>query len=97
MAEITRENGTMLCRFEGRLDTATCPAVEEELQAALAEPPTRAVFDMADVDYVSSAFLKVCVKVAKQLGSENLALTHMQPHVKKIFKIAGFDKLMAIE
>lgn len=97
MPEITRENGTMHCRFEGRLDTVGCPAVADQLSAALVDPPSRAVFEMADVNYVSSAFLQICMKVAKQLGMGNLTLTHMQPHVKKIFKIAGFDTLMATE
>jgi len=55
------------------------------------------VFDLEKVNYVASAFLRICIKVAKDVGAKDLEIIHTCPHVKKVFKIAGLDRQLKIK
>jgi len=87
--------------FEGKLTSPLCaglsPAVEAEVKAILADKPdAKLVFDLAQVEYVVSAFLRICLWSAKQLPKGNFAITNCRPEVKKIFSIARFDNLFDV-
>lgn len=88
-------DGTLHCIFAGRLDTAVSAAVDADLQAQLTDTGRPVVFDLAQVDYVSSAFLRLCVATAKRVPA--FSIVKVDPSVKRVFKIAGFEKLMRIE
>ena len=96
MLRYETEPGRLVCRFSGTLDTAECGRFEEELRRAVSEAPGRVVFDLADVDYVASSFLRVCLVSFKAKGPGGFSIANMHPTVKKVFKIAGFDKGMEI-
>ena len=53
--------------LNGRLDTNTAPELEAELDAVVTEPIQLLVFDMTDLEYISSAGLRVIFKGTKQL------------------------------
>lgn len=50
-------------------------------------------FDLAEVDYIASAFIHICVQHAKIAGPGKFSIVNCQPFVKKTLKIAGFDSL----
>jgi len=37
------------------------------------------IFDLKDVDYILSSFIRVCVNVAKQAGAGQFSVVHCQP------------------
>jgi anti-anti-sigma factor len=78
------------------MDTVTTGNLTPEVTARAAEAPGAVVFDLAEVDYVSSAFLRLCLQVGKQKGPGQLSLVHVKPQVLKVLKIAGFDKILAV-
>ena len=41
-------------------------------------------------------FLGMCLSVMKEPGIESFELANVTPNVKKVFKIAGIDNLIAI-
>jgi anti-anti-sigma factor len=96
MFELSKIGDKMLCKFSGRQDTTTCMEMEAKLSEVTGEklPVT---FDLKEVEYVSSAFLRLCLRVAKEVGTEKFAVVNLNPSVKKVFKIAGFDKLVKAE
>jgi anti-anti-sigma regulatory factor len=49
------------------------------------------------VEFVSSAFLRICLVVFKKVGAGRFSIVHVSPWVKKVFKIAGFDHSMDIQ
>ena len=54
--------------------------------------------DLAAVDYVSSSFLRLCVAIARDEHDNQkrrVSVTRLSPMVKKVFKIAGFDSMIA--
>jgi anti-anti-sigma factor len=78
-----------------KMDTNASTDVEKDVMDAIAANPGRKVaFDMAQVTYVASSFLRICLKAARLAGPGNLSFLSLDPSVKKVFKIAGFDILV---
>jgi anti-anti-sigma factor len=80
--------------LEGRLDTATAAEAEATLIGMLAAPGL--VLDMTQVRYVSSAGLRILLKLAKEAKAKGAAysLVGLQPAVREVFEISGFDKII---
>jgi anti-anti-sigma factor len=97
MVQFTKEADQLVCAFPPRLDTIACMSCQEMLLKRIEEEKAAVVavvFDMAQVDYISSAFIRICLQVFKQVGGSRLRLVHLSPDVKKVFKIAGLDQHM---
>jgi anti-anti-sigma factor len=90
------EEKSLVCTFGERMDTVKCQEVETELLNKVVETKMPVIFDVEKVAYVSSAFLRLCLRTAKEVGSGNFSIVNVQPNVKKVFKIAGFDKQLTI-
>jgi anti-anti-sigma factor len=75
--------------LEGALNTDTAPGFEEELQRVVAGGCRLTVLDMKELDYISSAGLRVIFKAAKQCKSDGrmLAAANRKPHIEKVFEI----------
>jgi len=81
--------------FKGRLDSAACALYETSVVSCNERSGKKVVFDMKDVAYVASAFLRICLRVAKDPAGGGLKLVNVTPAVKMVFKIAGIDNLVA--
>lgn len=83
--------------LKGRLDTATAPATEAKLLAMLAGG-AKLVADLAELHYVSSAGLRVLLKVAREAknGGGSVALAAPQAPVLEVLETSGFDKVLGI-
>ena len=86
----------LVCTFSGKLDSAECLIWKEELILKIRQAENAVVFDMKDVEYIASSFLRICIHVPKSIGSEKFSLINVSPHVKKVFKLSGFDKHLNI-
>lgn len=75
--------------LNGALNTDTAPGFEQQLDKVLAEGHQLTVLDMKDLDYISSAGLRVIFKAAKQARSagRRLAAANRKPHIDKVFEI----------
>jgi anti-anti-sigma factor len=73
----------------GALNTDTAPDFETELQQVIAKGLDLTVIDMKDLDYISSAGLRVIFKAAKQTkaAGHRLAAANRKPHIDKVFEI----------
>ncbi len=88
-------DGQVVCVFSGKLDTSACAGIESAIQSTITDASVPVVFDLVNIDYVSSAFLRICLKTAKQ--SRDFSIVHVEPSIKKVFMIAGFDRILRIE
>ena len=81
----------------GRLDSNTALPLETKLTDVLNASPA-VVLDLAELDYVSSAGLRVLLKGAKQAKAQKkaLALAGLRPHVREVFDISGFATIFTI-
>ena len=62
-----KQGAALTLALEGRLDTMTAPELEKELMASL-EGVTALTIDMAKLEYVSSAGLRVLLSAQKQMS-----------------------------
>jgi anti-sigma B factor antagonist len=84
------ENGKLTIRPAGRIDTVTAP----EFAAAIAlDGVKEVVFDLADVDYISSAGLRIFLATHQKMTASGggMTLTRVRPIVREIFDIVGFS------
>ena len=86
---IDKENSVARVALVGALNTDTAPGFEERLQAVITDGHDLTVLDMKDLDYISSAGLRVIFKAAKQTkaAGHRLAAANRKPHIDKVFEI----------
>lgn len=83
--------------LSGRLDTVTAPQLEAELEKILLNSDTL-VLDMANLEYISSAGLRVILKAQKVINTKGtMKLIHVGESIMEIFDITGFSDFLNIE
>lgn len=93
----TQSDGSILLNLTGRLDTNTAPQLQGPLLAAV-QSGQGVLVDLGQIDYVSSAGLRVLLlaqKAAKSGGSK-LTIQNVQPEVMEVFDITGFSGILEI-
>ena len=86
-------NDQVICHLWGRLDTIASQEIDPEIDK-LDDLEKSLIFDFSQVDYISSTFLRICLKKHKEMGMEKFWIRHPKPDVKKVFMIAGLDRLI---
>ena len=87
-----RNGGVLTVGVAGKLDATTAKPFEDRLLGAIDAGEQRVVLDLARLDYVSSAGLRVFLLAAKRLKGTNgtIVLCSLTDQVKEVFDIAGF-------
>jgi anti-anti-sigma factor len=86
---VEQSNPTTLT-LAGRLDTNTAPELDAALNRVLANTAvTRIVFDLSQLEYLSSAGIRCFVRARKALepGGGTVAVVNPQPPVRKVLDI----------
>ena len=91
-------NGTNLTiNLEGRLDTTTAPQLEAELKSDISGIE-KLIFDFADLEYLSSAGLRVLLSAQKVMNKQGKMVIHnVNDTIQEIFEITGFSDILTIE
>ena len=73
----------------GSLNSNTFQIFEEKLDTILHDAPTLLVFDLDELDYLSSDGIRIILKTRDALKKNNGKITFMnlQPQIKKVFDI----------
>jgi anti-sigma B factor antagonist len=91
---------TLVLSVAGRLDHDSCETFGAELQPFLddASVGRLIVLDLAGLEYVSSAGLRLIMLAGKQVSSQGgkIAIAAMRPLVAEIFHISRFSLLFEI-
>ena len=94
--ECTRHNnGKVMCKFLGRIDTTKCIDAEQVVMESI-EGAEVIVFDLDGVEYVASSFLRLCGKASHKVDNNNFSIVNVAPSVKKVFKIAGLSEKLNV-
>ncbi len=93
-----KQNDICIFKINGRLDSNTSPELEEKIFGAIKNESNQMIIDFEDLDYISSAGLRVILKTSKTLkrSEGSIVLCSMQDYVKEVFEIAGFDVFLSI-
>ena len=94
----TQENDTWVVSPRGRVDSNTCKPFEESLMARITSGATRVVVDLAELDYISSAGLRVLLMGAKRQKAvgARFALCSLKSHIREVFEVGGFTQILEI-
>lgn len=91
------EGETLTVALLGRLDTTTAPELEKEISSSLAGV-NALVLDFSDLDYVSSAGLRVILKAQKAMNAKGgMKLKNVNKDIMEVFNITGFVDILTIE
>ena len=97
MVVFTEQDNTIICTFTGQLGSAEVikdePVVGQKLEQL---NDCSVVFDLSQVSFVASSFLRLCLKTARAAGAGRFSVRNVTPEIKKVYVICGLDKQMAI-
>ena len=92
-----KEGNTLTVQVEGRLDTTTAPDLENELSDAL-EGITELVLDFENLEYISSAGLRVLLSTQKKMNAQgSMKVVKVNETVNEVFEVTGFSDILTIE
>ena len=98
--EITEQEENDICvfRLNGRLDSNTSPDFDRRIFDSIEKGAKHMIVDCENLDYITSAGLRVLNKTAKRLKQSEgaIVLCAMVDYVKEVFEIAGFDTFLPI-
>ncbi len=95
--EKKKDGPELTVALAGRLDTVTAPELEKELKVCL-EGVTMLSFDMAELEYISSAGLRVLLSAQKLMSRQGeIKVFHVNETIMEIFEVTGFSDYLTIE
>lgn len=81
----------------GRLDTATAPELDAFAEKELMDTK-ELVFDFEGLEYISSAGLRVLLKIQKLMNAKGtMKVIHVSEMIQEVFDITGFANILTIE
>ncbi|MGX8716509.1 MAG: STAS domain-containing protein [bacterium] len=91
------ENVTILS-IKGRADVSSAPKLENACKKILDQHEKDIIIDCTQLDFISSAGLRVLLKLAKEIkkNAGRLAVAHVNDLVRNILEISGFIELFPI-
>ena len=93
----TNEADKLIISVGGRLDTTTAPELEAELKNSL-DDVKELVFDIKELEYISSAGLRVLLSAQKVMNKQGkMTVTGANEAVMEIFEVTGFVDILNIE
>jgi anti-anti-sigma factor len=81
----------------GRLDTTTAPELDAFAEKELTDTK-ELVFDLKGLEYISSAGLRVLLKIQKLMNTKGtMKVIHVSEMIQEVFEITGFVDILTIE
>lgn len=94
--KIELQNNTLTIFLEGRIDSNNAGDTESQIMAALSQNPgVKVQVDAGSLEYISSAGLRVLLKVRKHLKTP-LPVLNVSGEVYDIFSVTGFTELLDV-
>lgn len=91
----TANENVLNVALSGRLDTTTAPQLEEEL---VLDGVTELNLDFAELDYISSAGLRVLLAAQKVMNKQGaMKILNVNSDIMEVFEITGFSDILTIE
>ena len=92
-----RNDGCLIYKLEGRLDTNTSPELESDLRESI-DDVTELIFDFEKLDYISSAGLRVLLAAQKIMNKQgSMKVISVNDQILEIFDVTGFSDILTIE
>jgi len=94
---MNKNDKALTVNINGRVDTTTAPQLEQALKAEF-DNCNELVLDFAEVEYISSAGLRVLLSAQKVMGKKGgMKLINVSSDIMEIFDVTGFTDILTIE
>ena len=97
--DITRENGEVIVRMVGRLDTPGAQEIAPQMNELLEDTGKTVVLDCTDMSYISSSGLRIFLtlrKAAADMGGK-IIVRNICNDIRNVFMMTGFLNLFEIQ
>ena len=97
--EITINHGeNLVISLNGRLDTTTSVLLDKQFKD-INISESLVILDFKDLEYISSAGLRVWLAIKKKLDSvgNSLEIHNINPVVKEVFSVTGFKNVLTVK
>ncbi|HML22419.1 MAG TPA: STAS domain-containing protein [Aggregatilinea sp.] len=93
------ENGVAVFVLDGRVDSEGAVDLDMALRGAVTEGKHKMILDMSQVRYINSAGLRTLADILTEnrAAGGDLRLVDLNPKVRRIFQIIGFDRFFDID
>lgn len=94
----TYNNKELTLTAKGQVDSITSKELENAIAEELGNFDSM-IIDFTDLNYISSAGLRVLISTQKKLQADNIPLVikNVNDPINEIFRMSGFDKILTIE
>lgn len=92
------QGGFIILRIEGRVDATTSPQLDKIVNSMIDTGHHKIVLNFSEVDYLSSAGMRLLLSASKKLKSlgGKLVLCSPTDDVMEVIKMAGFNHILHI-
>ena len=93
-----KTENVLTVKVRGHLDVVNASELEAYIQPELGSV-SQIVMDLEEVEYVSSAGLRVLLAAQQKMESKGggMTLIHVSPVIREIFEMTGFLDMVALE
>ena len=90
------EGAALTVHLSGRLDAVTALELDKDLKASLANVSDLTI-DLADLEYISSAGLRMLLKTQKRMDRQgSMKICNVKENVREVLDMTGFSNFLTI-
>ncbi len=95
---INEHNKALIVSVTGKMDVKNSPELEQVISAQIKGLDKTLILDFKELNYISSAGLRVVLLAAKQIkvNKNELLISGLQGTVKDVFELSGFYSIFKI-
>ena len=94
--DLKKEDKKLTIKLGGKLDTNTSPELDSKMSEL--EGMEEVIIDMKELDYISSAGLRVLLSMQKVMNKQGkMTIINVCENVMDIFEVTGFSDILDIE
>jgi anti-sigma B factor antagonist len=91
------DGSTLTVKLVGRLDAVTALELDKDLSASLGNVLDLTI-DLADLEYISSAGLRMLLKTQKRMDKQgSMKIRNIRDNVREVLDMTGFSNFLTIE
>jgi len=95
---VTIEGGVAKINLPDRLDASNALMFQEEMKKLVGQSVSTIVFNAQDLEYISSAGLRVIIFAKQKLGEDaKIYMTGAKDMVVNVLKMSGLDNFMILQ
>ena len=93
------EGSVVLLKASGHINANSAALFEANARIAIAGKECNVVIEASEVTYLSTAGLRVFLRLWRELGEKEhtLSICNLRPYINRVFELIGFDRVLDIQ